>query len=158
MTHPPRFIGEHHATLDGEGRLQLPLNLRDEMNVRRADFSLMANLEPDGSICLRERGDWEAYVDRLRGAAGPSTRNRRTLLILAAHSAPVRCDKQGRVRIPDPLLERAGIDRHQKGRKDLVLVGNFSDLRVWNLARWRAFGEEALADFGAGIDALLGAQ
>ena len=150
-----RFTGEYPATLDGEGRIQLPLVLRDEWNIRREDFRLMANLEPDGSLCLREREGWEAYVDQLRSRPTASLRDRRTLLFLAARSAPVRCDKQGRVRIPDPLLEHAGIDRTQSGRKELVIVGNFDDLRVWHPDRWHAFGEEALADFGSGVDALL---
>ncbi len=150
-----RFTGEYPATLDGEGRIQLPLALRDEMNVRSADFRLMANLEPDGSLCLREREGWEAYVDQLRSRPTASLRDRRTLLFLAANSASVRCDKQGRIRIPDPLLTHAGIDRTKSGRKELVIVGNFDDLRVWNPDRWSAFGEEALADFGLGTDSLL---
>ena len=155
VTQPTHLIGQHKATLDGEGRLQLPLGLRDEMNVRRPDFRLMANLEPDGSICLRERADWETHVDSLRRAAGASTRHRRAMLFLAAHSSPVRCDKQGRVRIPDSLLGSAGMDRQAKGRKELVLVGNFGDLRVWSPERWEAFGEEALEDFEGGLDSLL---
>ena len=157
MTQPLHLIGLYKATLDGEGRLQLPLGLRDEMNVRRPDFRLMANLEPDGSICLRERVDWEAHVDFLRRAAGESNRHRRAILFFAAHSSPVRCDKQGRVRIPDSLLGSAGMDRQAKGRKELVLVGNFGDLRVWSPERWEAFGKEALEDFERGVDSLLGA-
>lgn len=157
MTQPTHLIGLYKATLDGEGRLQLPLGLRDEMNVRRPDFRLMANLEPDGSICLRERAAWETHVDFLRGAAGESNRHRRAILFFAAHSSPVRCDKQGRVRIPDSLLGSAGMDRQAKGRKELVLVGNFGDLRVWSPERWEAFGKEALEDFERGVDSLLGA-
>lgn len=158
MNQPTHLIGQYKATLDGEGRLQLPLGLRDEMNVRRPDFRLMANLEPDGSICLRERAHWETYVDSLRQAAGASTRHRRAILFFAAHSSPVRCDKQGRVRIPDSLLGSAGLDRQAKGRKDLVLVGNFGDLRVWSPERWEAFGQEALEDFEGGVDSLLDAR
>ncbi len=156
--HQHHFIGQYQATLDGEGRLQLPLGLRDELNVRRSDFRLMANFEPDGSICLRERALWEAFVDGLRHGVGLSARNRRTLLFLAANSSPVRCDKMGRVRVPDPLLERAGIDRRQAGRKELIVVGNFGDLRIWHPDRWAAFGEEALADFSEGVDSLMGAH
>ena len=155
MVSSSTYLGEFRATLDPEGRIQLPQALRDEMNVRRADFRLMANLEPDGSVCLREQKDWESYVGRLRSRPTASLRDRRTLLFLAANSASVRCDKQGRVRIPDSLLAHAGIDRTRTGRKELVIVGNFDDLRVWHPDRWSAWGQEALADFGAGIDALL---
>ncbi len=155
MTTTIRFTGEYPATLDGEGRIQLPLALRDEMNVRSADFRLMANLEPDGSLCLRERHQWEEYVASLRNRPVMGLRDRRTLLFLAANSAAVRCDKQGRIRIPDPLLTHAGIDRTRPGRKELVIVGNFDELRVWHPDRWSAWGDEALQDFGPGIDALL---
>ncbi|MDA1266485.1 MAG: hypothetical protein O2816_15500 [Planctomycetota bacterium] len=155
MLSPTRYTGEYPATLDGEGRIQLPLVLRDEMNVRSSEFRLMANLEPDGSLCLRERDHWESYVDALRTRPTANLRDRRTLLFLAANSAPVRCDKQGRIRIPDPLLTHAGIDRTLAGRKELIIVGNFDDLRVWQPDRWNAFGVEALADFGPGIDALI---
>ena len=149
------YLGEFRATLDPEGRIQLPQALRDEMNVRRSDFRLMASLEPDGSVCLREREDWDRYVDRLRRRPTASLRDRRTLLFLAANSAPVRCDKQGRVRIPDSLLQHAGIDRTKSGRKELVIVGNFEELRVFESERWGVFGREALADYAAGVDALL---
>jgi DNA-binding transcriptional regulator/RsmH inhibitor MraZ len=47
------------------------------------------------------------------------------------------------------------MDRQAKGRKELVLVGNFGDLRVWSPERWEAFGEEALEDFEGGLDSLL---
>lgn len=152
-----RYVGEYSATLDGEGRIQLPLSLRSELNVRR-ELRLMVNLEPDGSLCLREREDWERHVMRLRSRPTASLRNGRTLLFLAANSAPVRCDKQGRVRIPDPLLLHAGVDRTKAGRKELVIVGNFDDLRVWHPERWQAFGKEALADFGGGLEALLAGE
>ena len=150
MVSSSSYLGEYRATLDPEGRIQLPQALRDEMNTRRSEFRLMANLEPDGSVCLREREDWERYVTLLRGRRGGTFRSRRTLLFLAANSAPVRCDKQGRVRIPDPLLAHAGIDRTKSGRKELVIVGNFDELRVWEPDRWGAFGQDALADYQAG--------
>ncbi|MCP5023991.1 MAG: hypothetical protein GY930_19770 [bacterium] len=156
MSNSLLLIGEHPATLDGEGRIQLPASLRDEINPRRADFSLMANLEPDGSICLRERRNWEDFVEDLRRSPADSARTRRTLLYLASSSAPVKCDKSGRVRIPDVLLLQVGLDRSSTVHRDVVLVGNFGDMRVWNPEGWASFREEARADYGSGIDDLIG--
>ena len=150
-----RYIGEFRGTLDGEGRIQLPAALKDEMNVRRPEFQLMANLQPDGSLCLREGALWESYVSGLRSQAPAGMRADRTLLFLAANSSPVRCDKLGRVRIPDNLLQLADLDRNQPGRKELVLVGNFDDLRVWAPSRWHEFREDALADYAQGLEALV---
>ena len=156
MSSPLLLIGEHPATLDGEGRIQLPVLIRDELNPRRADFALMANLEPDGSICLREREDWQRFVDELRRGPCSNQRARRTLQYLSAYSSAVKCDKTGRVRIPDTLLLEVGIDRAAEGRKDVVLVGNLDDVRVWSPAGWAQFRADARDDYSAGIDELMG--
>ncbi|HPF15303.1 MAG TPA: hypothetical protein P5218_06730 [Planctomycetota bacterium] len=156
MSSPLLLIGEHPATLDGEGRIQLPVGLRDEINPRATNFSLMANLEPDGSLCLRERRDWERYVEDLRRSHVESARARRALQFLAAYSGAAKCDKTGRVRIPDALLLQVGLDRSVEGRRDVVLVGNFEDIRVWSPEGWAQFREETRAEYGSGIDDLLG--
>ncbi|MEZ5973561.1 MAG: hypothetical protein R3F33_14860 [Planctomycetota bacterium] len=149
------LIGEHPATLDGEGRIQLPVALRDDLNPRATNFNLMGNLEPDGSICLREREDWVQYVSSLKDATVESARARRALTFLAAHSAPVKCDKTGRIRIPDALLVQVGLDRNDEQRRDVILVGNFGDIRVWSPEGWVQFRDEARGEYAAGLDDLL---
>ena len=156
MPNPLLLIGEHPATLDGEGRIQLPVGLRDDLNPRAALFSLMANLDPEGSICLRERQDWEAYVADLRRSPLETARTRRALQFLAAHSALAKCDKNGRVRIPDALLLQVGLDRSIEGRREVILVGNFGDVRVWSPEGWTSFRDKARDEYGSGIDDLLG--
>ena len=54
MSFSPWFVGEHPATLDPEGRLLLPMPLRNVLNPGREDRTLMANLEPEGCIAVRE--------------------------------------------------------------------------------------------------------
>ena len=156
MSNPLLLIGEHPATLDGEGRIQLPVGLRDDLNPRATNFSLMANLDPEGSLCLRERQDWEEFVLDLKRSSMENARTRRAMQFLAAHSAAVKCDKTGRVRIPDALLLQVGLDRSIEGSRDVVLVGNFGDIRVWSPEGWADFRERARAEYGSGIDDLLG--
>ncbi len=158
MTSPLAFIGEHPATLDGEGRIQLPVSLRDDLNPKQSNFALMGNLEPDGSICLRMHQEWEAYVMDLRRSPQESARSRRALQFLAAHSASVKCDKNGRIRIPDSLLLQVGLDRNEQGKRDVVLVGNFDDIRVWSPEAWTEFRDNTRAEYGSGIDDLLGTK
>ena len=40
----PQFLGVHAATIDPEGRIQLPVQLRDEVNLRSPEFRFMASL------------------------------------------------------------------------------------------------------------------
>jgi division/cell wall cluster transcriptional repressor MraZ len=155
MSSSIRLLGEHPATLDAEGRIQLPIALRDEWNLRKSDFALMANLEPDGSLCLRQREDWDSFTEDLRRSPGLSPRARQTLLLYAAHSSPVRCDKTWRIRVPDALLELIGVDRRLEGQRDVVVVGNFDDVRLWSREGWQSFRASALDEYAAGMDELL---
>lgn len=154
---PARFLGTHVATIDAEGRVQLPAALRDEVNVRQPEFLFVATLEGDGSLCLRERERWEAWSAALGAVPIRDQRDRATLLAIAAHSAPVKCDKQGRVRIPDALLRLVGIDRADADAREVVLAGGFDEIRVWSPAGWSAFSERARAGLSDGLDRLLGA-
>lgn len=149
----PQFLGVHAATIDAEGRTQLPVQLRDEVNLRSPEFRFMASLEADGSVCLRSREGFERWTERLRAADPRSQGARKTLLTVAAFSAPVKCDKQGRIRIPDALLRLAGIDR--AAAREVVLVGAFDEIRVWSPAGWEAFADGARDGFSAGLDELL---
>jgi len=150
----PRFLGTHAATIDPEGRIQLPTALRDEVNLRQPDFGFVATLDGGGSVCLRVRDSFEAWAGALRGRASTREADRRTLLTVAAHTAPVRCDKQGRVRIPDALLSLIGVDRSSKGGRDVVLVGGFDEVHVWSPVGWEAWSESARRELSSGLDAL----
>lgn len=152
----PQFLGTYQATLDAEGRIQLPAALRDEINFRQPDFRLMATLEGDGSVCLRERADWERWTANLRGVREPlRQRDRRTLLTIAAHSSPAKCDKQGRVRVPDPLLVVLGLDRSKAKAREVVLAGAFQEIRVWSAAGWEEFSASARGTLASDLDDLL---
>lgn len=156
---PPNFLGTYSATLDAEGRIQLPAALRDEINFRQPDFRLMATLEGDGSVCLRERADWDRWTAGLLGAREPQRQqDRRTLLTVAAHSAPAKCDKQGRVRVSDVLLGVLGLDRSKVDARDVVLTGAFHEIRLWSLAGWERFSASARKTLEADLDDLFNPQ
>ena len=82
------FLGTHCATIDAEGRIQLPASLRDELSLRQPEFRFVATLEGDGSVCLREREQWDLWARALVDEAPRDQRARATLLTIAAHSAP----------------------------------------------------------------------
>ncbi|QDV05977.1 MraZ-like protein [Planctomycetes bacterium Poly30] len=152
-----QFLGTHQATLDTEGRIQLPTALRDEINFRQADFGLMASLDGDGSLCLRPRADWERWCRELLGAREIlRQQDRRTLLTIASHSGPVKCDKQGRIRVADALLTLVGLDRSKPDRRDAVLTGAFREIRLWSAEGWEQFSDSARKSLAADLDELMG--
>lgn len=151
-----QFLGTYQATLDTEGRIQLPAALRDEINFRQTDFRLMATLDGDGSLCLRERGDWERWCRQLLEARETlRQQDRRTLLTIASHSGPVKCDKQGRIRVADGLLTLIGLDRSKSDCREAVLAGAFREIRLWSADGWEEFSDSARRTLAADLDELL---
>ncbi len=150
------MVGEHRATLDPEGRILLPMALRNLLNPSREDRPLMATLEPEGCISLRAEEVWDAYVEGFRGAEGEGLRRRRVVTLLAANSARVKCDRQGRVRVPDVLLAKASIERGSAEKREVVVVGDLEDVQIWHPERWDGFERTAKSSFGEDVDHLLG--
>jgi len=146
--------GEHRTLLDPEARILLPLTLRNTLNPSREEVSLMATLEPEGCIGIRRVDQWDNYIQGLRTLAGQSLRHRRLMMILAATSAQVKIDRQGRLRMPDSLLAKAGIERaaDKSSKTEVVIAGHFDQLRIWCSTRWDAFCSEALGVFGADLE------
>lgn len=155
MNHRIWMVGEHAATLDAEGRILLPAPLRNLLNPAREEQALMATLEPEGGISLRSVEDWDRYVGTLRDRGSDGKRRRRVVMWLAAHSARVKCDRQGRVRVPDGLLSKAGVERSEEEKREVVVVGGLEQVVLWEPERWAEFcrvTEEVLSD---DLDALV---
>jgi len=150
------FVGEHRVTLDAEGRLLLPSPLRALLNPSREERSFMASLEPEGCLAVRAPEQWEAEVRRLRASASHPLSSRRASLLLTANSARARLDRQGRLRVPDALLAKAGVERHSESRREVVIAGNFDELRLWSPGIWRTFEAEARAAYAADLALLWG--
>jgi DNA-binding transcriptional regulator/RsmH inhibitor MraZ len=48
-----------------------------------------------------------------------------------------------------------GVDRKLEGQRDVVVVGNFDDVRLWSREGWQSFRASALDEYAAGMDELL---
>ena len=156
MTLAEWFVGEHRAALDGEGRLLLPAPLRSLLNPAREERTFMASLEPEGAIAVRTPEQWDEAVQSLRRGPDP-VRRRRASLILAANSARCRLDRQGRLRVADVLLQKAGLDRAVEASREVVIVGNYDDLRLWSPAVWEDYERSARASWSEDLAVLLDA-
>ncbi len=149
-----RLTGQATTSLDAEGRMLIAKAHRDVLAAEGEELDLAATLEPNGCVALRHARDWERRLERIE-ALPETSHKQRLLAYLAGHSAPVRMDKQGRVRVPDWLLDKADLARDAGARRELVFVGVGSHLEVWAPERRRAWEAQARADFAATWDGLL---
>jgi MraZ protein len=128
------FRGQFTHSIDSKGRISLPARFREQLAgesegrcvLTPAPFDPCLHLYP-----LRAWEDFERKVSDLPSLDPHVVRFRRLYV-----SAAVECelDKSGRVLVPPPLREKAGLDH------DAVWAGMGRLLELWSKTKW----EEAL--------------
>ena len=132
--------------LDDKGRFFLPAKFREQLA-----SGLVITRAQDRCLAI-----WptEAFLaDVANAAAGPSTvRGVRDYQRMVSSGASDELpDTQGRVTVPVPLRAYAGLS------KEIVVIGAFNRLEVWDAANWAEYSaaqEEAFAALDEGAPAV----
>ena len=120
------LLGEHEHSLDEKNRLTLPSKLRGAF-----DEGVVVSRGLDGCLHAYPRGSWERLAARIQALdplAEASRKMRRHFFSGASHG---ELDKQGRLVIPQSLLEGAGISR------EVTVAGVYDHLEIWDRATWQ---------------------
>lgn len=132
------LTGTYTRNLDDKHRLAIPKNLREEMG--NGDRVYIAP-GTETSLVLYSDSEFEAVAKRFADASSnrPDTRNYLRLFYSRAERLDV--DKQGRVRIPERLVQFGGLQR------EVVLLGVHDHAEIWDQSRWQEFLERNAAEF-----------
>jgi MraZ protein len=132
------FLGTHRPRLDEKGRLALPARFREEL----AEGVVLTKGQ-DRCLYGYTAAEFTRIGDALRQApvGSAALRNyQRTFFGSASLEVP---DKQGRVTVPGPLREYAGLER------DCVVVGTNARFEVWSspsFEEWEAGNDVRFAE------------
>ncbi|HVE64383.1 MAG TPA: division/cell wall cluster transcriptional repressor MraZ [Mycobacteriales bacterium] len=122
------FLGTHSPRLDDKGRLFLPAKFRDELAE-----GLVITKGQERCLYVWPLGEFGRVTDAMSGAPVTAKAARdfgRVLFSSGSHEVP---DKQGRITLPPPLREYAGLDR------DVIVIGNNTRVEIWDGAAWAAY-------------------
>lgn len=126
------MTGQYAHTIDAKGRLFIPAKLREELG---GTFHVTAGQDHCLSVFSDET--WNTRMDDLRSQGYSKLKELRLLFALAADCEP---DAQGRILLPAKLRQYAGLE------KDVVVIGSFDRVEIWNAQRWAEFESAAFAD------------
>jgi MraZ protein len=132
------FIGTYDHSLDPKGRVILPRKFRDELG---QDMVVTKGIER--CLYVFPLAEFQAFADKLRKLPLTERPSRDFVRVFVAGASQETADSQGRVVIPQPLREWAGLTR------DVVLLGQIRRVEIWDKAEWeryRAVAEAAYAD------------
>lgn len=146
------FRGVANLNLDAKGRMAMPARYRDGL-LASCEGRLIVTVDRDRCLLIYPLPEWERIERDVlsRPNMDPGVRNLQRLLV--GHATECEFDGQGRILLPPPLREFAGLDK----RVTLVGQGNKFELwdeQVWNERREAWLGGEAGASSGAALETL----
>lgn len=119
------FMGEFNHTVDAKGRVIVPSKFRDKLGE-----SFVVTKGFDRCLSIYDMENWKGVQEKLVQMPMLTEDSRTIRRMMAGSAAEAECDKQGRVLIPAPLREYAGI------KKDAVMIGNIDHIEIWDKDAW----------------------
>lgn len=133
------FRGVTHVNLDAKGRIALPSRYRDRLT-ELCDGQLVVTVDRDGCLLIYPLPAWEVIEQKLVNLPGLSRTARRLQRLLIGHATECQLDGSGRILLPPPLREFAGLD------KRTVLIGQGNKFELWDETSWIEKREQWLAE------------
>lgn len=140
------FVSTYESAIDTKGRVSVPAPFRAALGGSARVFLWPAL---DGSGCLEGGGETLMAVYRQTITRLPPQSKARKALMhgVFARAADLKMDDPGRIRLPEHLMQAAGItDR-------VVFAGAVDSFQIWNPEAYAAY-DKAMADAVAEPDVL----
>src|SRR5688572_7465357 len=137
------LTGTYQRSLDDKQRLAVPKRLRDEFSEDKLT-SLYVAPGTEKSLALYSPVAFGRLAEDLAGRTSNGADVRNYLRLFYARAEKVALDSQGRIRIPEQLVEHAQLTR------DIVLLGVHDHAEIWDVRLW----DEFINRHGASFDDL----
>jgi MraZ protein len=133
------FRGSFEHTLDGKGRLSIPVKFREVLLRKSDERIVITNFVVDGMKCLDvyPLDEWSRLEDEIRKKPKFDRKMLAFQNYYLGGASECIVDKQGRILIPPFLRKYAELKR------DVVLVSALEKFRVWDLDAWKKIFSDA---------------
>lgn len=130
------LIGEFRHNIDTKGRLIMPAKFRPELG-----HSFIITRGLDGCLFGFPLEQWGTIQDKLKQLPLAKKDARSFTRFFYSAATEVEVDKQGRINLPQNLIEFAKID------KECRVIGVSDRIEIWSSNQWDSFAEQAEEDF-----------
>ena len=145
------FRGVTQLALDAKGRLAIPAKHREALvgGSEAAERALILTADPSRCLLVYPRSTWEPIQARLMALSSFYEQIRGLQRLLVGHADEVEMDGAGRILIPPPLRQYAGLDHR------VVLVGQGNKFELWDDAKWQSQTARAITFPAGGLPSEL---
>lgn len=120
------FLGEFEHNIDSKGRLTIPAKFKDQLA-----GGLVVTRGLDGCLWIYSREEWQKVAEKIAKLSMTNTEARRFTRFMFSSASESIPDRNGRVIIPQKLLQHASIER------EVVVAGVMNKIEIWNPAGWQ---------------------
>jgi len=124
------FRGVNNLSLDAKGRMAIPSRYREHLRDEH-EGQLVVTVDRDACLLIYPLSEWEVIEHKLNRLPSFNRQARRLQRLLVGHATEVEMDGHGRVLLPGPLREFAGLDRR------VVMIGQGNKFELWDETRWK---------------------
>lgn len=124
------FRGVNPITLDAKGRMAIPSRYRERIDSACAG-KLVATIDTESRcLLLYPLPEWSLIEEKIEALPSFNPVARRIQRLLIGHATELDMDGNGRLLLPAPLREYAGLDRK------VVLLGQGRKFEIWSEELW----------------------
>ncbi len=124
------FRGVSLITLDVKGRLGMPTRHRERLETHFGNELVITIDTDERCLLVYPTPQWEEIERSLSALPGLNKHARRIQRLLVGHATDCDMDSHGRILVPPPLREYAGLE------KRVVLIGQGKKFELWDETRW----------------------
>ena len=119
------FTGEYINLIDQKNRLSIPAKFRNSLSASN-DRTFVLTKGFDKCLLLYPLDEWQIVEEQLSSLSSIKNKNRNFIRTITRHANYVRYDSQGRIAIPELLLNYANINR------EILVIGVVKKIELWD--------------------------
>ena len=119
------FTGEFCNSIDQKNRLSIPAKFRNSLD-QENDKIFVLSKGFDKCLFLYPLEEWKIVEEQLSSLSSIRDKNRNFIRKITRHANYVRYDSQGRIAIPEILLNYANIS------KEALIIGVVKKIEIWD--------------------------
>ncbi|MCD5397843.1 division/cell wall cluster transcriptional repressor MraZ [candidate division NPL-UPA2 bacterium] len=135
------FYGEYEHTVDKKGRAIIPARFRDVLRDKFVD-AFIVTTGYERCLFVFPPDQWQVFEQTLRAQSLHQPDPRAVSRILYSGTNQCPCDKQGRINLPQGLLDYAEI------KKEITIIGVSTRFEIWARDEWKSYKQEVMKEGG----------
>ena len=119
------FTGEYNYSIDQKGRLNIPAKFRKALDPKN-DNTFVITRGFDPSLIVYPLIEWKKVEQQLLLLSSIKNKDRSFVRSIVRYATISKYDSQGRIQIPDLLLE------YGKITKEISIIGMINKIELWD--------------------------